>query len=798
MKINMHHKIISTFCFSIALAGFIHAQSTGNHIKISKINIDGNSPGRQFDGIGAVSAGASSRLLIDYPEPYRSDILDFLFKPNFGAGFTYLKVEIGGDGNSTCGSEPSFARTRDELTSPNYLRGYEYWLMREAQNRNEKIELDALEWCMPGWFTDQKVWSQDNADYIVGFLKGARDIWKLKMTHIAGSWNERNYDRNWIVNIHQPTLRRNGFSDIKIVGPDGCIDDIYDKLLVDTEFKNTICAVSEHYMVSYMFNDFNNPDTARIRKALESNVPLWSGEDFSLPGKPWNYVTYMAKNIIKCYLRQKTVKINLWCPVAAMADNSCFSNTGIMKAAEPWSGYYEVWPAIWGIAHFNQFAQPGWYYIDSGCGILEGDGVYATYKKPDNSGDYSIVIVNGSQPQKLDFHTSGLADHVLHVWKSDRTNQFVLEKDIIPVNGTFSITTDAESMYSITTTTGQKKGYYVVPPKQDFIAVYHEDFESYSLTEAPLTAKYIWDNSGSFEIFQSPGESKCLRQMVNNRLIGWIPDSCAQTFIAQGREWEDGEISSDVFAEENAFNGTGYAGIIIRGSYDKHLQSDIPHGYRLGIYHDGTWKLLTKDKILAEGTSTINAWHRLKLKTGGQNIKAYIDNNLVADINDPAYTMGAAGYVSGWNHAKFDNLEVRFEPVKGKLVSEWKEASASSAGSKTESPLQAFDGNSLSRWKAGSGDMPQWIKVDLGRPYDVVRMETFIDSAEKVNKYKIEYSLNDRKWDTYADRSNHSVARIPCFIDNGEAKARYVRLTIMETHGAIPCVFAFNVYAEED
>jgi len=52
-----------------------------------------------FEGIGVVSAGASTRLLIDYPEPFRSQILDYLFLPNFGAGFQHLKVEIGGDIN---------------------------------------------------------------------------------------------------------------------------------------------------------------------------------------------------------------------------------------------------------------------------------------------------------------------------------------------------------------------------------------------------------------------------------------------------------------------------------------------------------------------------------------------------------------------------------------------------------------------------------------------------------------------------------------------------------------------------
>jgi hypothetical protein len=33
------------------------------------VTIDGASPGRVFEGVGALSAGASSRLLIEYPEP---------------------------------------------------------------------------------------------------------------------------------------------------------------------------------------------------------------------------------------------------------------------------------------------------------------------------------------------------------------------------------------------------------------------------------------------------------------------------------------------------------------------------------------------------------------------------------------------------------------------------------------------------------------------------------------------------------------------------------------------------------
>src|SRR3954468_7308525 len=76
------------------------------------ITIDGRASGRILDGVGAVSGGGgNSRLLIDYPEPQRSDILDSLFHPSKGAAVQLLKVEVGGDTNSTSGAEPSHQHT---------------------------------------------------------------------------------------------------------------------------------------------------------------------------------------------------------------------------------------------------------------------------------------------------------------------------------------------------------------------------------------------------------------------------------------------------------------------------------------------------------------------------------------------------------------------------------------------------------------------------------------------------------------------------------------------------------------
>ena len=56
------------------------------------------------------------------PPPPRSEILDYLFLPNFGANLQILKVEIGGDAQSTDGAESS--HMHDPWTE-DYYRGYE-------------------------------------------------------------------------------------------------------------------------------------------------------------------------------------------------------------------------------------------------------------------------------------------------------------------------------------------------------------------------------------------------------------------------------------------------------------------------------------------------------------------------------------------------------------------------------------------------------------------------------------------------------------------------------------------------
>ena len=395
--------------------------------------MDGSDKGRIFEGIGGVSAGASSRLLIDYPAPQRSQILDYLFKPNFGASLQHLKVEVGGDTNSTDGSEPSHMHTR---TDENYDRGYEWWLMKEAKARNPKIILDALPWGAPGWIGNGKYYSQDMANYIVKFIQGAKKHHGLDIEYV-GIWNETNYDVGYI-KLLKKTLLANGLT-TKIVGADLSENQwkITDDFKLDPELREDVYAIGVHY--TRVKGNFYVTGSA-----LRSGMPLWSTEDQPFLESGYNGIMLQrdwkpgartwAKILNANYIDGKVTKTETWSPITSYYDNLAAPNSGLMYANTPWSGYYNVQAAVWVTAHTTQFAQPGWRYLDSACGYLKGKGSYVTLRDPSTS-DYSIVVetVDAAEPQEVAFQIAGgLSTGAIHVWQTNASRSLEKLSDIAP------------------------------------------------------------------------------------------------------------------------------------------------------------------------------------------------------------------------------------------------------------------------------------------------------------------------------------------------------------------------------
>src|SRR5262245_22824016 len=265
------------FCLLPALAA---AQST-------TIRLDGTSGGRVFDGVGAISGGGgTSRLLVDYPPQAQGEILDFLFKPNFGASLQIFKVEIGGDVNSTNGAEASNMRTP---LDQNYERGYEWFLMEQAKLRNPALKLAALEWGAPGWFNGGAggaagFYSQDNIDYILNFIRHAQSDHNLHIDYVGG-WNEAGgvssytLHKDWFESL-KGALQANGLS-TKLVAYDSVGNDfgIANDLAGDATFRAAVDIIGVHYICG---NNGGPATSCTINNtAIGLGKPIWGSEQGS-------------------------------------------------------------------------------------------------------------------------------------------------------------------------------------------------------------------------------------------------------------------------------------------------------------------------------------------------------------------------------------------------------------------------------------------------------------------------------------------------------------------------------------
>ncbi|MFO0891792.1 MAG: hypothetical protein U0790_21965 [Isosphaeraceae bacterium] len=618
------------------------------------ITLDGADRGRTFEGIGALSAGASSRMLIEYPEPQRSQVLDLLFRPHYGAAFQHLKVEVGGDVNSTDGTEPSHARTREEFLAPRpefFRRGYEWWLLREAKRRNPAIKLDILQWGAPGWIggagSDRaKFFSQDNAEFLVSFIRGAKREHGLDLDY-CGIWNETPHDVAWIKRL-RATLDRNGLSRVGIVAADQTGNrpwEIAREIASDRALSDAVRVVGAHY-----------PKAQSTPEAIRSGKPLWSSEDGPWRGD-WEGARALAKAFNRNYIQGKMTKTIIWSLVSSYYPQLPLPDSGPMRAREPWSGHFEIQPALWAVAHTTQFANPGWTYLDRACGMLGSDGSHVALRSPDPGGMFSVILeaVDARRPRRVSLRLAGgLTADRLHVWRSNAACQFEQQPDLLPHDEGFALTVEPGSIYSVTNTTGQVRGSPVPPPSREFPLPYSDGFEE---TPVGTLGRHLADQGGVFEVVsRDGGMGRCLRQVIPGKGIDWPFHPTPEPYSLLGSaSWTDYEVRVDAQVE-------GPGKVSIWGRVVASLQSAQPaKGYWLEVSAEGTWGLHAFDRLLASGKCGFapGRWHRLGLSFAGSTIRACLDGTPVATLGDTTFARGMAGLGTGWNHADFDDLVIR-------------------------------------------------------------------------------------------------------------------------------------------
>ncbi len=619
--------------------------------------------GKKLDGVGGLSGGGCiTRLLPDYDSKYYSQIMDYLFLPGFGASLHILKVEIGGDAQSTDGTEPSHMHSADD---ENYQRGYEWSTMVEAKKRNPNITLYGLSWGFPGWVGEgtKSPWTKSTVRYTLNWLLGAKKYYNLDIDYV-GIWNERGWDKGYTLAL-KAAITGAGLK-TKIVGHDSGWD-VCGTLARDPEWAAAVDVVGAHYVGTNIA-----PECAGLNKLQ------WSSEDMSLDYDTGSLC--WARSLNQNYVRANLTATIAWDLINSFYDRLPWAGVGILRANEPWSGHYQIGRLLWVSAHWGQFTKAGWSFLQhgSGVGLLDNGGSYVSLTDP--TGQELTIIVEtmnrdasqcahsstvhyNTTDQTATFELDSSFGHInqLYVFFTDLNikdvNQAFTYKGVIALNdGKFTLQLPVGVLYTVSTINGTK-GSYEAPPSMPFPLPYADNFDQHrTSSEAP----YFSDQTGSWEIVETAtSHGKTMRQMAPQTTISWCEEAPYPYSVIGNSTWKQPlNVSVDVMIEK-----VGTA-LVALGVSHGGCGGGSP-GIVFSVNTTGVWQLSDSTNLtnaVASGNVSIVAgtWYTLTLVVLEDHSVAYIGSNSVGrcELSVSSHS-GWASIGSSWDYVQFDNFRIQ-------------------------------------------------------------------------------------------------------------------------------------------
>jgi len=406
-----------------SFSGLCVAVDTAEPASIGAYNVIDDGAGDNFaqvhDGVGAQFGKGSARLLMDYEDEWRQEILDFLFTPGAGAGLNIALLEIGGDGQSVDGATPSHQHTAAE--APKVMRGTQGWLAQQARLRNPAIKLFWLPYSFPSWLGEAPAQGgagsagggaggagvtnasaglgaspfadpARTAAYVVSYLAGLQAAYGgsgANMTADAvGVWSDAAFDEAvmvpYVISL-RAALNAAGMQGTRIV----CAD----------ETSGWGCAAAAMKPGRSLFSQavgiFSGHGVPAADSApFQTNRPLWRTYVDSN-----GFISDLVGASVAAFTTQQAALGGLnavvhWGALSSVPDGHPEYGNGLIRADSPWSGHYYVSPKLWAIAHTTAFADPGWHVLKAGfgSGSLALGGTYVTRAEWETGSEFSVVI----------------------------------------------------------------------------------------------------------------------------------------------------------------------------------------------------------------------------------------------------------------------------------------------------------------------------------------------------------------------------------------------------------------------
>ncbi len=444
----------------------------------------------------------------EHPQVYQQ-VLQHLFGGQHPL-MRMLKVELGSDSNTSCGTEPAPQRAADEPA--NVARGMGFQLIADAKKIQPDLKTCMLRWAEPGFLRPS--WRQvksDDPDEKVPTEAFEAMYQYYKQTVIA-AWQAYGYlfdyidpDRNetkhpmyrylkWFANrlkTDQADFPKGfpvaDYHAIKLITSDQNYGtDMGTALLNDPELQAVIPAVGYHY------NTDDGPDKPFTKIADQLHKEVWYSEGIAPVtfgtlrtqdttgigiGGPMSALD-VANRLVKSYARSRRSLYIFQPAIGGLYPGAKYPGKQLLEMDTPWSGYFQQdTVALAVMHHFTDFAVTGWRdqtaaknwrYVPSATvsevagteNLTQAFGAASvmTLVAPDET-DYTVMLINDtSAPQTYQITVKNLAAatkplYVWQTWADDAGKIHDREKTttLTPVNGNVTVTIEPRAIISATT-----------------------------------------------------------------------------------------------------------------------------------------------------------------------------------------------------------------------------------------------------------------------------------------------------------------------------------------------------------
>jgi hypothetical protein len=661
------------------------------------ITVNANGYGRTFDGVGAIlGGGANGRYLVDYPEPQRTQILDDLFEPDYGASLQLLKIEIGGGDGDDASVEPVDGQIECDAD-------YDLSIARQAVAVNPALQLYGLQWSAPGWVGQgsDSIFTSNDIKYLMDWMNCARQF-GLHISYLGGSNESDNGSHATWFSALRAALNANGYASTQIVAGDSypIWAGKYRPARTWQYTSTKAVAILGAHDDCGVPTGWNGPATrcSITAAARNSGKPAWLSEVGSMDagtqtGCRAPCAPAMDRVLTRGYIDARITGYLEWPLLAAMPPNLLAENKGLVTADQPWSGNYTVNAMTWAIAQFTQFVQPGWSYVNSASGYLRhnrADGSYVTLVSPARNQWTTMIETTAGPPapQRVTFTITGghgLAQKAVHVWASNfkrdstASQWFVARPEIHPGSrGKFTITVKSGYVYTLSTTTGQTRRAAAttsIPAPVSLTLPYANSLAiPGDVADGDDDASLLTSIHGEFEVqpceVADGADTTCTEQTTAQMPVVWNPQTALSNYfpyaILGDADWGNYTVSCDVLFTQSGES----AGLIARFTRTARSAS-ILVGYIFDVQSSGAWAIYRGEKT--SGLTTLASgqlaplsqatWHNLSLTTSGDVITAAIDGTVVGSATDDTYQTGPVGLEAGlgthnWPQVQYANLTV--------------------------------------------------------------------------------------------------------------------------------------------